>query len=173
MPYLKRVLALIYVAFAINTGFTQQDNRIENKPSVVILFRTFSFFNFKFNYRLYANDSLVGRIKTHNVYVIETFRNGISLQATTQFFSLNADRRTNHKKYKKIRYPFSLKAGQVYFVQCGFLNENLFDYPRQPTIRLLKPGEVARFLKRGFLKRKLKKHLYRQWILENGITASR
>jgi hypothetical protein len=62
-----------------------------------------------------------------------------------------------------------VRSGEVYFVECDFLNENLFEYPRQPTIRLVKKEEVPRYLRKRFLQRKLKYYLYRSRLDEQNI----
>jgi hypothetical protein len=141
------------------------DNNDQNEEySTIILFRTFDIFSFDRSYKLYASDSLLGRIKTKDVVIIDTYDKGISLHATTKAPSLNADKRTNYQKQKKIGYPITLRPGQVYFVKCGYLTQNLFDLPRQPTIKLLKPAEVRKYLKRRFLRRKIKGYLYEEWL---------
>src|SRR5688572_957893 len=132
------------------------DNSKKNgEHSTIILFRTFDIFSFDRSYKLYASDSLLGRIKTKDVIIIDTYDRGISLHATTKAPSLNADKRTNYEKRKNIRYPITLHSGQIYFVKCGYLTQNLFDLPRQPTIKLLKPDEVKKYLKRSFLRKKI------------------
>ena len=133
-------------------------------PATVILFRTFNIFSFKFSYNLFSDDSLLGRIKTHDVLILETYDAGISFHATTKAPSLNADKRTSYQKRKNIKYPVSLQRGQVYFLKCDFLNQRLFDYPRQPTIRLIKKDEIGKYLKRRFLEKKIRTYLYNEWL---------
>jgi len=146
------------------------DNSQQNgEHSTIILFRTFDIFSFDRSYKLYASDSLLGRIKTKDVIIVDTYDRGISLHATTKAPSLNADKRTNYERRKNIRYPITLRSGQVYFVKCGYLTQNLFDLPRQPTIKLLKPDEVKKYLKRRFLRRKIKDYLYEEWLNDNDI----
>lgn len=137
--------------------------------ATIILFRTFDIFSFDRSYKLYANDSLLGRIKTKDVIIIDTYGKEISFHATTKAPSLNANKRSNYLKLKKINYPITLKPGQVYFVKCGYLNQNLFDLPRQPTIKLLKPDEVRKYIKRRFVRRKIKDYLYEEWLNEKDI----
>jgi hypothetical protein len=132
--------------------------------STIILFRTFDIFSFDRSYKLYAGDSLLGRIKTKEVIIIDTNDKGITFQATSRGPSLNADKRTNYQKQKMIKYPVTLKSGQVYFVKCGYLTQNLFDLPRQPTIKLLKPHELGKYLKRRFMKRNIKDYLLEEWL---------
>lgn len=151
--------------------FAQEPNPTNcEQPATVILFRTFNLFSFKFSYNLFSGDSLLGRIKTHDVIILETYDKGLSFHATTKAPSLNADKRTNYQKRKTIKYPFSLQQGQVYFVKCDFLNQSLFDYPRQPTIRLMKGGEIQKYMRRPFLRRKLKRYLYTEWLKEKNLT---
>jgi hypothetical protein len=100
---------------------------------------------------------------------VETYDDGISFNATTKAPSLNASKRSNYQRRKNIRYPFTLKSGEVYFVKCDFLNQNLFEYPRQPTIRLLKREEELKYLKKRFLRRKLKVYLFNEWVTEKKI----
>jgi hypothetical protein len=108
-------------------------------------------------------------MKTHNVLIIESYDNEITFHTTVKAPSVNAGKRGNFTKIKKITYPFTLKPGQVYFVKCGFLNRDLFEYPRQPTIRLLKPNEIRRYLKKRFLRRKIKSYLYEEWLSDKDI----
>lgn len=146
------------------------DNGQQNEEhSTIILFRTFDIFSFDRSYKLYASDSLLGRIKTKDVIIIDTYHKGISLHATTKAPSLNADKRTQFQKRKNIKYPITLRSGQVYFVKCGYLMQNLFDLPRQPTIKLLTPAEVKKYLKRRFLRRKIKDYLYEEWLDDKDI----
>lgn len=159
---LKGLLFLLsFNAFSQNTE--------QRQPATVILFRTFNIFSWIFNYKLHAGDSLLGRMKTHNVVIIESYDNGITFHTVVKAPSVNAGRRGNFTKTKKIVYPFTVKPGQVYFVKCGFLNQNLFEYPRQPTIKLLKPDEIKRYLKKRFLRRKIKNYLYEAWLNDHGI----
>jgi hypothetical protein len=162
------LLSLQVCAQNHDTGGKQDDVH-----STIILFRTFDIFSFDRSYKLYARDSLLGRIKTHDVIFVDTYDKAISFHATTRAPSLNADKRTNYQKRKTINYPVTLNAGQVYFVKCGYLAQNLFDLPRQPTIKLLKSGEVSKYLNKHFLKRKIKDHLYSEWLNEKGIDGSR
>ena len=121
------------------------DNTPCPQPSTVILFRTFNIVSFGDRYKIYASDSLLGKIKTHDVIVLNTYDKGVVLQATTKAPSVNADRRTNFQKHKNINYPITLEPDQVYFMKCGYLAQNVFDLPHQPTIRLLKPAEVKKY----------------------------
>jgi hypothetical protein len=100
---------------------------------------------------------------------LETYDQGISLHASVKAPSLNADKRTNFQKRKSVKYPFSPQQGQVYFVKCDFLNQSLFDYPRQPTIRLIKTNDIEKYMKKGFLKKKIKKFLYSEWLTEKDL----
>jgi hypothetical protein len=148
-------------------------NRVDSsnceQPATIILFRTFDVFNFGRSYKLYSSDSLIGRVKTYDVIVIETFDKGVSFHATTKAPSLNASKRTNYQKVKKIKYPFTLKPGQVYFVKCGYLNQNIFDLPRQPTIKLLKNDELRKYIRKRFLRKKIKSYLYDDWLTEKDV----
>ena len=159
--------------FIMNLSLFSQDKGANSKRnderSTIILFRTFDIFSFDRSYKLYASDSLLGRIKTKDVIIIDTYDKDISLHATTKAPSLNADRRTNYEKRKKIRYPITIRPGQVYFIKCGYLAQNLFDLPRQPTIKLLKPDEVKKYLRRRFLRRKIKEYLYEEWLTDKDI----
>lgn len=160
------------IVCVVNTMLLSQeksDDIRNEQPSTIVVFRTFDIFNFGRSYKLYANDSLAGRIKTRGVIVINTYAGGMSFHAQTKAPSLNADKRTNFRKIKRIKYPFALKPGQVYFVKCGYLNQNIFDMPRQPTIRLLKGGEIGKYLRRGFLRRKIKRYLFEEWLNEKDI----
>ncbi|MEJ1239727.1 hypothetical protein WBG78_16440 [Chryseolinea sp. T2] len=137
--------------------------------STVVLFRTFDIFSFDRSYKLYASDSLLGRIKTKDVIILETYLDRVSLHAGTKAPSLNADKRTNYQKRKSINYPVTLKPGEVYFVKCGYLLQNLFDLPRQPTIRLLKPEEIGKYLRKKFVSRQIKDYLYDDWLTKNNL----
>ena len=146
------------------------DNRQQNsEQSTIILFRTFDIFSFDRSYKLYASDSLLGRIKTKDVIILDTYDKGVSLHAATKAPSLNADKRANYQKRKSIRYPISLRSGQVYFVKCGYLPQNLFDLPRQPTIKLLQPDEIKKYLKRRFLRKKIENYLFEEWLSDKNI----
>jgi hypothetical protein len=137
--------------------------------STIILFRTFDIFSFDRSYKLYASDSLLGRIKTKDVIIVDTYDKVVSLHAATNAPSLNVDRRANYQKSKKINYPINLAPGQVYFVKCGYLPQNLFDLPRQPTIKLLKSVEIRKYLKKRFLRRRIKDYLYEEWLQEKEL----
>ncbi len=160
---------LLTVTFGLYSQDNNDTSEQNGEPSTIILFRTFDIFSFDRSYKLYASDSLLGRMKTKDVIIIDMHDKGISFQATTKAPSLNADKGANYQKQKEIKYPISLKSGQVYFVKCGYLLQNLFDLPRQPTIKLLKPDEVRKYLKKRFLKRKIKDYLYEEWLNEKGI----
>lgn len=167
-------LTLLFLCAASLNGYPQASDEGRNQHdsySTIILFRTFDIFSFDRRYKLYANDSLVGRIKTHDVIVIETYSNAKTFHATTKAPSLNATRQTNFQKRKKIVYPITLTPGQVYFVKCGYLAQNLFDLPRQPTIKLLKSYEVKKYLKKLFLRRKIKNYLYEEWLNAKDISV--
>lgn len=152
--------------YSQNTGDNSQQN---DEHSTIILFRTFDIFSFDRSYKLYASDSLLGRIKTRDVIIIDTYEKGVSFHATTKAPSLNADKRSNYQKKKNISYPITIRSGQVYFVKCGYLPHNLFDLPRQPTIKLLKPDEVQKYLRKKFIRRKIKNYLYKGWLDEKDI----
>lgn len=163
------VFGLIYFLLSLNSYSQERENSDCEQPATVILFRTFNFFSFKFSYNLFSGDSLLGRMRTHDVFVLETYDQGVSFHATTKAPSLNADNKTNYQKRKTIKYPFSLQQGQVYFVKCDFLNQSLFDYPRQPTIRLIKKDEIGKYMKKKFLKKKIKAYLYNEWVTEMNL----
>jgi hypothetical protein len=127
-----------------------------DSPATIILFRTFDVFSFDRSFKLYARDSLLGRIKTKEVIIFTTNEKEMTFHATTRAPSLNSDKRANHKKIKTIRYTLTLQGGQTYYVKCGYLTQNLFDLPRQPTIRLLKPDEVKKYTEKRFLRKKIK-----------------
>ncbi|TRX55510.1 hypothetical protein FNH22_17895 [Fulvivirga sp. M361] len=114
-------------------------------------------------------DSLIGRIRTHDVYMVDINSSVATLRATTKAPSLNADKRTKYKKIKSVQYPINLKSGDTYFVKCGFLNQNVFDLPRQPTLTLLKSTQTKKYLRKRFLREKIKDNLYEKWLSENGI----
>jgi hypothetical protein len=163
----QKVLSITAILLMVSNHSWSQDTTCE-KPATIVLFRTFNPFSYLFSYKLYAGDRLLGRIGTHDVFIIDTYDDGISFQATTKAPSLNASKKSNYQKQKNIRYPFTLKPGEVYFVKCDFLNQRLFEYPRQPTLKLLKSGEEKKYLKRSFLRKKLKKHLFNEWLQEVG-----
>ncbi|MBX2965815.1 MAG: hypothetical protein KF845_06695 [Cyclobacteriaceae bacterium] len=168
----RKTLTLVLLCFVIAFN-AQSQNRFENsdceQPATIILFRTFSPISYLFSYKLFFGDSLLGRVKTHDVIIVETFSESASFHATAKAPSLNADRRSNFQKKKSIKYPFSLQPGQVYFVKCGYLNEDIFNYPRQPTIRLIKKEELRKYLRKGFIERKVKAYLYDDWLTEKDI----
>lgn len=167
-----KAFILLLSCFLLNLKVLSQERTADSsceQPATIILFRTFSIFHFKFSYNLYSGDSLLGRIKTHDVIMLETFDSGISFHATTQAPSLNANKLTKYLKRKTVKYSFSLQQGQVYFVECDFRNQSLFDFPRQPTIRLLKKNEVGKYLSKRFLKRKIKSYLYKDWLEEKSL----
>ena len=122
--------------------------------STIILFRTFDIFSYDRSYKLYASDSLLGRIKTKDVIIVDTYDKGISLQATTKGPSLNADKRTNYQKRKGIRYPITLKPGQVYFVKCGYLTQNIFDLPTPANHYTFKDRRGKKVFKETIFKKK-------------------
>lgn len=175
MPHLPittlKTITLVASWFFVSLNSFSQvaDNSDCTEPATIIVFRTFNFFNFGFSYNLFSGDSLLGRIKTHDVFILKTFDQGVSFHSTAKAPSLNADKRTNYQKRKTINYPFSLQQGQVYFVKCDFLNQNLFEYPRQPTIRLIKRDEIERYMRKKFLKRKIQTHLYNEWLVEKNL----
>ena len=121
------------------------------------------------NYKVYDSDSLVGRIKTKDVLIVESYDKGVSLSAGTKAPSFNGEQITNYQKRKKIRYPIALTPGQVYFVKCGYLNQNIFDLPRQPTVRLLRSEQVGKYLKKRFFKREISDYLYENWLNEKSL----
>lgn len=163
----KTVILLCFMLINVN-AFAQTGTDCA-RPATVVVFRTFNFFSFKFSYRLFAGDSLLGRIKTNDVFIMETYDPGISFHATAKAPSLNETSRTNYQKKKAIRYPMSLQQGQVYFVKCDYLNQSLFEYPRQPTIRLIKGAEVGKYMKKRFLKKRISSYLYAEWQKENNL----
>ena len=162
----RLILGLICV---FNLTLCAQDNPPTKEYSTVIIFRTFDIFSFDRSYKLYANDSLLGRIRTHDVIVLETYDNGVTFQAATKAPSLNAGKRTNHQKRKYIKYPTSLKPGHVYFIKCGYLTQSLFDLPRQPTIKLLDQEGIRKHLRKRFLRKKISAYLYEGWLAETDL----
>src|SRR5690242_15483818 len=110
-----RNIPLLTVGFActLSSKILAQNNTLDNAPfhqqSTVILIRTFDNFSFDRSYKMYSNFSLLGRIKTHDVIVLNTFDKSVALQATTKAPSLNTDKRTNFQKRKKINYPIPLE----------------------------------------------------------------
>lgn len=160
---LRRIASCLTLVFVL-TWCMDLYCQNHSQHATVILFRTFDIFSFDRSYKLYADDSLLGRMKTKDVFILDTYSQGISLHAKTTAPSLNASRESGYRKQKKINYPVTLTPGRVYFVKCGYLTQNLFDLPRQPTIRLLKPAEVRKYLKRRFLRRRIKDHLYEKWL---------
>jgi len=167
-----KIIAFLLCWFVLGSNSYAQEKAPGSdceQPATIILFRSFSLLHSFFSYNLYSGDSLLGRIKAKDVVVLQTFDKGVSFHATTKAPSLNADKRTNYQKLKTIKYPFSLQQGQVYFVKCGFLDQRLFEYPRQPTIRLLKKDEAGEYLKKRFLERKIKSYLYDEWLAEKNL----
>jgi hypothetical protein len=171
MTTLKAIILVLSWSFVSLNSFSQV--KIGNSdcvpPATVILFRTFNIFSYTFSYKLFSGDSLLGRIKTHDVIILETYDQGISFHATAKAPSLNADKRKNYQKRKTINYPFALQQGHVYFVKCGFLNQSLFEYPRQPTIRLIKSDEIGKYIKKRFLRKKIKMYLYKEWLMGKNL----
>lgn len=167
-----RAITFVLSWLFININSFPQD-RVYNsnceQPAIVILFRTFNLFHYGINYNIFSGDSLLGRIKTHDVLILETHDQGVSLHATAKAPSLNANKSTNYQKIKTVKYPFSLQQGEVYFVKCNFLNQSLFDYPRQPTITLIKKDEIEKYMKKRFLKKNIKTYLYREWLAEKHL----
>ncbi len=152
--------------FAQNTHTDAQDQH-----STILLFRTFNLFDFGFNYSLYLDGNLLGKMKTKNVFMVDTNAENVSLLATTKAPSLNADKRTNYTKTKELKKSIPLGMRPIQFVKCGFYNVNLFDLPRQPMVRILKPEETQKYLRKKFIKKKIKDHLYQQWLNESGLTG--
>jgi hypothetical protein len=136
-------------------------------PATIVVFRTFNLISSSLSYKLYAGDSLLGRINPHDVFIITTYDSTFSLSAATKAPSLNTSRKSRFTKIKKINYSFSIKSGEIYLIKCDFLNQEVFNYPRQPTIRLLKGLEEAKYLKRPFIRKKVKTHLYNSWAGKN------
>jgi hypothetical protein len=173
MPCATNLLVAAILISAASANLYAQgkidSNTRSEKPSQIILFRTFDIFNFARSYRVYMSDSLVGRIKTKGVIIVESFGQGVTLHASTKAPSLNAEHKANYQKRKKIRYPITLTPGRVYFVKCGYLNQNVFDLPRQPTVRLLRSEEVRKYLKKRFLKREISDYLYEKWLNEKDL----
>jgi hypothetical protein len=171
MTFIKKicVLAILLISYLTVAAQRGETSASCPKPATIIIFRTFNFFSFKFSYNLFANDSLIGRVKTKSIFISETTDRVINFHTTVKAPSLNAGKRANYQKTKKIGYPITIKPGQVYFVRCGFLNQNLFEYPRQPTIRLLKGEEVYRSMRKRFVRKKIEKYLYREWLAENNL----
>jgi hypothetical protein len=165
---IKVRLLFALIVFCQYPLLAQNKSRREpcEQPATIIVFRPFNFISVGFSYKLFARDSLLGRMNTHDVFVVESYDSIFSLYAATKAPSLNASRKSNYTKVKKIQYPFTIKPGEVYMVRCGFLNQDLFNYPRQPTMRLLKPGEVRKYIKKGFVKRKLRRYLFQKWVDE-------
>jgi hypothetical protein len=161
--------AILFVSYLTATAQQGETSAGCPKPATVIIFRKFNFFSFKFSYNLLANDSLIGRVKTRSIFILETPDRVINFHATVKAPSLNAGKRANYQKIKKLGYPITIKPGQVYFVRCGFLNQNLFEYPRQPTIRLLKGEEVYRSMRKRFVRKQIEKYLYTEWLAENNL----
>lgn len=174
MPFPIRNALPILIFFCIESSvlcaqIESTDNAQATAPSTLILFRTFDIFSFDRSYKLYARDSLLGRIRTKDVIIVNTYEKATSLHATTKAPSLNANRQSKYQKKKTIHYPITLKPGCVYFVKCGYLSRNLFDLPRQPTIQLLQASEVRKNLRKRFLRKKIKNYLYEEWLTEKGI----
>lgn len=133
-------------------------------PATIVVFRTFNFVSSSLSYKLFAGDSLLGRINPRDVFIITTYDSTFSLSAATKAPSLNTSRKSGFTKIKKINYSFSINPGEIYLVRCGFLDQEVFNYPRQPTIRLLKGPEEKKYLKRPFIRKKVKTHLYNSWM---------
>lgn len=150
-------------------AFAQQKKNVDPcaPPATIIVFRSFNLISLALSYKLYAGDSLLGRMNTHKVFIIETYDSTLSLHATIKAPSFNSSQKSNYTKVKKINYPFSLLPGKVYLVKCGFLNQDVFNQPRQPTIRLLKGAESKRYLKRPFIKKKVKRYLFEEMVRKN------
>jgi hypothetical protein len=171
---LKNTLAFAsFFICLVSFGYAQEEKKdstlLSPSAATIVIFRTFDFFNFKFSYRLFANDSLMGRIRNHDVIVIKTDQPRISFGATLKAPSLNATKVSNYQKVKRVAYQITLQPGNVYFVQCGFLKQNLFEYPRQPTVKLMKGSDVRKCLRKGFIRRKLRRHLYKEWLTDHNL----
>lgn len=171
MPVRKKIIVFSIVFDCIFTSVIFSQNPVDpcEQSSTVILFRTFDIFSFDRSYKIYSNDSLLGRIQNHDVIVLNTFENNVTLHAKTKAPSANAGHKASFQKHKKINYAITLEPGQVYFVKCGYLEQNLFDLPRQPTIRLLKPREIEKYLKKRFLRKKIKAYLYQEWLTDKKV----
>jgi len=171
MSALKAIPFLASCCFLSFNTFSQEvvTKSYCEPPATIIVFRTFNIFGAAFSYNLFFGDSLLGRIHTHDVFIIETYDLATSFHATTKAPSLNADKRTNYKKVKTIKYPITLKQGDVYLVKCNFLNQRVFEYPRQPTIRLIKKNEMRKYLKKRFVKKNIKTYLYNGWMEDKGL----
>lgn len=171
MCLFNKVALLGSVMFSFQLPVYSQDrlSTVSNPYSTVILFRTFDIFSFDRSYKIYAGDSLLGRIKNKDVIIMKAYADRISFHAGTKAPSLNADKRTNFQKRKSINYPVTLKPGEVYFIKCGYLLQNLFDLPRQPTIRLLKSDEIHKYLKKKFVRKQIEDYLYDDWLVKNNL----
>lgn len=165
---LSRVVAVTAFVFLHLTSLSQHQPC--DPPATIILFRTFDFFNFKFSYKLFAGDSLLGRMKEHDVFIIDTYDPQVSFHTTVKAPSVNAGKRGNYQKIKKINYPFSVKPGGLYLVKCGFLKRDLFEYPRQPTIELLKDDQkIRKYLRKRYVRKKIRDHAYGNWVIEKDV----
>lgn len=163
------LLILILHCLGHSSIHAQAQHTNNDEPATIILFRTFDIFSFDRSYKLYASDSLLGRIRTKDVIIVNTYDKGTSLHATTKAPSLNATKQSNYQKKKTIRYPITLKSGRVYFVKCGYKSQNLFDLPRQPTIKLLSASEAKKYLRKQFLRKKIEAYLFEEWLIKKEI----
>jgi hypothetical protein len=165
LTFLYGLLSLTFNSFCQD----KTDNTNCTQPATIIFFRTFNIFSFKFNYNLFSGDSLLARMQTNDVLILETYGQRVAFSAAAKAPTLNSEKGTKYQRRKTVEYSFAVQPGQVYLVQCNFLNESLFDYPRQPTARLMKNDELPKYLRKRFIKRELKKHLFRKWLRTKGM----
>ncbi|MEM8895964.1 MAG: hypothetical protein AAGC88_15380, partial [Bacteroidota bacterium] len=143
---MKVLLLVLGLLVSVQASLFSQNTHTDtnDQQSTILLFRTFNLFDFGFNYSLYMDGDLLCKMKTKNVFMVDTDKENISLLASTKAPSLNADKRTNYTKTKELRKSISLGNRPIQFVKCGFYNVNLFDLPRQPMVRVLKPEETQK-----------------------------
>lgn len=130
----------------------------------VVFFRPFRILGFPLKFDLYVGDSLVTRLKMKTFYVMEVpaGKNAIFAQPVNSSLHI-----------PKSSFELQVEPQKVYFVQCkptAIINSGSRSSKTavRSDIRLrfksLNNKEVATAIRRGFLKRKVKKKLYHDFV---------
>ena len=151
----KRLFLFLLLLFPFNiySQFLMKDCEHPDLATVVF-FRPSGPANFpgsKFFYKIFFRDSLLTEARTTLFHVANLPQGNIRV---------NADRKDyKFSKNSKGFVEMKLLPGRVYFVKCG-VQKDPGGTKALPKLRLLKKEEASKWIRRRFLKKRLKEKLF-------------
>jgi hypothetical protein len=161
---MKLFHSLLFTLFSITTALSQKPNGSiipdcnRTDQAIVIFYRKFSLFGSALGFELYHNDSLLTKIRTNTFYVAELPQGKNTISSQTGTFDL--------LKKNKNTQELNLKPRHIYFVRCKTkpFSEGIIKPRYKLLFKVLSEKEVKKNIKSSFLRKKLKRQLYHDFV---------